>query len=191
MSSETTAAHEQQQYPPFFLECFVRLIGHEGNFTKNPKDPGNWTGGRMGVGLLRGTKYGISAGSYPTLDIEHLELADAQHIYFVDWWLKFGADYLKPAMVYQMWQFAINAGKGNARRCLQRAARVADDGNIGPATVAAVSAMSPDDVLIRFNAACIRHYTSLNTFGPRTDDFFGRGWMNRVADNLDSAAQDN
>lgn len=181
----------EQEYPPFFLECFERLIGHEGKFTKNPQDPGNWTGGRVGAGKLRGTKHGISAASYPTLDIEGLELEDAKHIYFIDWWLKFGADYLPQPMVYQMWQFAVNAGKGNARRCLQRAARVVDDGTIGTKTIAAVTAMTLNDLLLRFNAACMRHYISLSTFGPRSDDFFGRGWMNRVADNLDYAAQDN
>lgn len=187
-SNDTTAT---MTYPSFFEDCFTRLIGHEGNFTKNPKDPGNWTGGRVGAGQLRGTKYGISAASYPTLDIEKLELEDAKHIYYVDWWLQFGAEHLEPSMIYQMWQFAINAGKGNARRCLQRAARVADDGFIGEKTLDALKAMTLDDMLLRFTAACVRHYTSLNAFGPVSNDYFGRGWMNRIADNLDYAAQDN
>jgi lysozyme family protein len=176
-------------YPPFFLECFERLVGIEGKFTKNPKDPGNWTGGRVNVGVLKGTKYGLSAATYPHLDIENTTLEEAKEIYFLDWWVKFGADYLPKAMIYQMWQFAINAGKGNARRCLQRAVRVADDGKVGEKTIAAVKATEQCDLLMRFNGACIRHYVSLNLFGPH--EGMGRGWMNRVADNLDFASQDN
>lgn len=31
-----------------FQTVFERVIGHEGQFTKNPKDSGNWTGGKVG-----------------------------------------------------------------------------------------------------------------------------------------------
>jgi hypothetical protein len=33
------------------------------------RDPGNWTGGAIGKGELRGTKWGISAQTYPQIDI--------------------------------------------------------------------------------------------------------------------------
>ena len=57
-----------------FKQAFDLLIGHEGGYTNNPNDPGNWTGGKVNSGTLRGTKYGISAASYPTLDIKNLGL---------------------------------------------------------------------------------------------------------------------
>jgi lysozyme family protein len=173
-------------YPAFFLECFERLIGHEGGFTNDPRDPGNWTGGRINVGRLKGTKYGISAASYPQLDIEHLTLSDAQEIYYLEWWLKFGAEYMPQAMLYQMWQFAINAGPGNARRALQSAVKVAVDGWIGDLTIAAVRATELNDMLMRFNAFCLRHYTSLSIWPTNS-----KGWARRVAANLDYAAEDN
>lgn len=174
------------EYPPFFLECFERLIGHEGKFQNNPKDRGNWTSGIVGIGVNKGTKYGISAMAYPHLDIANISLDQAREIYYLDWWLKFGADYMPQPMIYQMWQFAINAGPGNARRCLQRMARVADDGFIGEKTIAAVKKMDLNDMLMRFNAAAIRHYKKLSTW-----DEFGKGWMERVAVNLDYGAEDN
>lgn len=177
------------EYPAFFLACFDRLIGHEGNYTNNPKDPGNWTGGRVGAGVNKGTKYGISAAAYPFQDIFNLTLEQAKEIYFLDYWVKFGADYLPQPMVYQMWQFGVNAGAGNARRCLQRAIKVAADGQIGTVTIAAVQSITLNDLLMRFNAQCIRHYVSLESFGPH--EGFGRGWMARVAANLDFAADDN
>ena len=32
-----------------FDKAFKLLIGHEGGFTDNRSDPGNWTGGKVGV----------------------------------------------------------------------------------------------------------------------------------------------
>lgn len=169
-----------------FEQAFARLIKTEAGLSLDPKDPGNWTGGRQGVGELKGTKYGIAASTYPDVDIKNLTLDQAKAIYYRDWWLKAGGDDLDSAILYQLWQFAINAGMGTAKRALQRAVRVAEDGQVGPHTVAAVHAMDLNDVLMRLLAQEIRYYTSLR------DGFvtYGRGWMNRVADQLDYAAED-
>jgi lysozyme family protein len=169
-----------------FDQAYSRLEKSEGGFTKDPKDKGNWTGGRVNVGILKGTKFGLSAATYPDLDIENLTPEQAKAIYYRDWWLKAGGDDFDPAIVFQLWDFAVNAGMDNAKRCLQRAARVADDGQVGEVTIAAVNAMDLNDVLFRFNGAKIRHYAKLTTF-----DEYGRGWMNRTADRLDDCAMDN
>lgn len=168
-----------------FDQSFDRLIGHEGAFSDDPKDPGNWTAGRVNVGELKGTKYGIAANTYGDLDIRNLTLEDAKAIYLRDWWLKAGADQLDGAIIYQMWDLAVNAGMHVAKQCLQRAACVADDGNIGPLTLRAVRAMSTTDVLMRFAAQRLRFYTSLSTWPT-----YGKGWTNRVAGQLDYAAED-
>ena len=168
-----------------FDEAFTRLIGHEGSYTADPRDNGSWTGGRPGVGVLLGTKYGIAANTYPDVDIKNLTLDAAKAIYRRDWWDKINAGQMDPAIVYQVWDFAINAGMSTAKRALQRAVRVADDGHIGPVTIRAVCAMGTSDVLLRFNAQRIRYYTSL-TLWPT----YGKGWANRVASNLDFAAED-
>ena len=168
-----------------FDQAFDRLISHECGFSDDPKDPGNWTGGRVNMGELRGTKYGIAANTYGDLDIEHLTLDEAKAIYHRDWWLKAGADQLDAAIVYQLWDFAVNAGMGTAVRALQRAVRVAEDGSIGPVTLRAVRAMSTTDVLMRLTAQRLRFYTSLSTWLT-----YGKGWTNRVAGQLDFAAED-
>jgi lysozyme family protein len=168
-----------------FDDCFERLIGSEGGFSNDPKDPGNWTGGRPGVGILKGTKFGLSARTYPDLDIEHLTVEQAKAVYRRDWWDRLDAPSLPPAFVYQMWDFAVNAGWGNAVRCMQRAAAAADDGHIGAITLAAVKALAAHDLIDRFTAQKIRHYVSLTLFASQ-----GRGWMNRTADLLEYAAID-
>ena len=69
-----------------FDECFSRLQIHEGGYSSIPEDKGNWTSGKIGVGVLMGTKFGISAARYPFLDIKNLTLAEAKDIYFDDFW---------------------------------------------------------------------------------------------------------
>ena len=170
---------------PDFDLAFERLIGHEGKFTDNRADRGNWTSGRVGVGELKGTKFGISAMTYPYLDIKSLTLEQAKDIYLRDFWLRAGADQYDGAIGYQVFDAAVNHGIENAVRILQRAVRVADDGDVGPLTLKAVQAMSVTDVLMRFNAHRIRFYTKLSTWLE-----FGKGWMNRVAGNLDYGADD-
>lgn len=40
----------------------------EGNLSTDRNDAGNWTGGSVGVGDLKGTKFGISATTQPTAE---------------------------------------------------------------------------------------------------------------------------
>ena len=169
-----------------FDTAFDRLIGHEGKFTNDPKDRGNWTTGVIGKGQCKGTKYGISAMTYPDLDIRNLTLDQAKAIYKRDWWDRINADDLHPAIVFQVWDFAVNAGMGTAKRKLQKAVNVAEDGIIGPMTIKAIKKADLNDVLMKFNSAKLKHYTSLSTW-PR----YGKGWTNRTADQLNYAALDN
>ena len=169
-----------------FDEAFKRLIGHEGGYSTDRRDPGNWTGGRVGVGTLKGTKFGLAANTYPNLDIKNLTLAQAKAIYKKDWWDKLGADGMHSAIVFQLWDFAINAGKSRAIKELQQAVGVPADGIIGPQTLAAVNSHDWNDVILSLTAERLKFYTSLSTFKT-----YGKGWTNRVADNLKYAAQDN
>ena len=169
-----------------FDEAFRRLIGHEGGYTIDKRDPGNWTGGAVGKGALNGTKFGIAANTYPNLDIKNLTLAQAKEIYKKDWWDKLGGHGLHSAITFQLWDFSINAGKKRAIIELQQVAGVTADGVIGPKTIEAVNALDLNDVLLSFTAERLKFYTSLKTWPT-----WGKGWVNRVADNLKYAAQDN
>ncbi len=169
-----------------FDQAFERLIGHEGKFTNDRQDRGNWTTGVIEKGELKGTKYGISAMTYPDLDIKNLSLAQAKQIYKRDWWDKINADQIESALVFQVWDFAINAGMGTAKRKLQLAVGVLDDGIIGNLTIQAINKAELNDILLKFNAERLKYYTSLSTW-PR----YGKGWTLRVAGQLNYAAVDN
>jgi lysozyme family protein len=52
-----------------FDKAFDRLMGHEGGYTDNPKDPGGET------------NWGISKRSYPSVDIKNLTREQAGVLY--------------------------------------------------------------------------------------------------------------
>lgn len=169
-----------------FDTIFDRVIGHEAGFTQHHKDPGNWTGGEVGKGKLKGTKFGIAANTYPDLDIKNLTVEQAKAIYFEDWYNALGMQRFSDAMQFQLFDAAFNHGMRNASKIYQRAVGAKDDGIIGRKTLKAAASMTENDRLLRFLGYRLKFYTSLSTF-----DDFGRGWSNRVADNLLHASEDN
>ena len=160
-----------------FDEAFEKLIGHEGGFTDDRNDPGNWTGGKIGAGELRGTKYGIAANSYPTEDIKNLTVDRAKAIYRRDYWNKVMSDELPAAIRYAVFDAAVNSGVRQSVRWLQRAVAVKDDGVIGPVTMAAINAQDPQALLRRMLSQRLRFMTDLTAW-PN----FSRGWARRIAD---------
>lgn len=153
--------------------AFDRIMGHEGGYVNNPADPGGET------------NWGISKRSYPHLDIRSLTREDAKAIYYRDFWSVCGG-VLRPAVMFQVFDAAINHGAGNAIRMLQRAVGVADDGHWGPRSIEADHALELNDCLFLFLAERGEFMAKLSTFNS-----FGRGWVRRIFANLRYAAKDN
>jgi lysozyme family protein len=162
-----------------FDDCFSQLIGNEGAFTADSADSGNWTGGAVGQGQLKGTKYGISAASYPTVDIANLTLDQAKAIYLRDFWNKFGGDSLNPALAFQVFDGAVNSGVSRSVKWLQQAAGVTQDGVIGPQTLAAVNALQAACAICAYNGYRLDFMTDTKVWPT-----YSRGWAKRVANNL-------
>lgn len=165
---------------------FERTFGHEGGFQDDPRDRGNWTGGECGKGELKGTKFGLAAMTYPDLDIKSLSLQQAKDIYRRDWWDGLGMERWPKVMQYQMFDAAFNHGSGRANQFLQYAVGTAQDGKIGPATMAAVAKMDGNDLVMRFLAKRLRYFTEVKTW-----EAYSKGWARRVAQCLEYAAEDN
>lgn len=162
-----------------FDQAFDRLLGHEGGLSMDPEDRGNWTGGEKGKGLLKGTKYGISAAAYPGEDIAGLTVQRARELYRRDYWGPAGCDAVPPAVRFDLFDMAVNSGVRPAVRTLQRAAAADVDGILGPRTLAAISAMPAARLLARFNGARLEFMTNAPTWSAH-----GRGWARRIASNL-------
>lgn len=135
----------------------------EGNYQNNPADIGNWTGCEVGKGENKGTKYGISACSYPDLDIPNITMEQADAIYERDYWRASGADKLPWPYSLLVFDTAVLHGVGTARKWLQE---------VG-------------DNPYAFAAKRLHTYTKLANWKE-----FGAGWTNRTADLLEEAGKE-
>lgn len=150
-----------------FDTCFDALIGNEGGYVNNANDPGGET------------NWGISKRSYPSLDIKALTQADAKAIYKRDFWDRAQCDRLPPGVAFDVFDAAVNSGIGQSIRFLQRAVGVADDGVVGPMTLAAISRVDSEALQARFNGQRLDFMSRLTTW-----PVFGAGWARRIAKNL-------
>ena len=155
-----------------FDVAFDRLLGHEGSYSNDPKDPGGET------------NWGISKRSYPNVDIKNLTRLEAKSIYLADFWNPLGTAH--PAIKFQVFDFAVNSGMQTAIRKLQVAIGVADDGHWGPQSSAKLADFDLNDVLFLFIAERQDFWTKLSTW-----PIYGKGWINRSSNNLRFAAADN
>ena len=162
-----------------FDRLFDLVVSHEGCFTDNPADAGNWTGGRPGVGTCRGTMFGISAAAYPDMDIASSTRDQAKALYRRDYWDRIAGDQLPSALALLAFDAAINNGCDRAVRWLQQTAQVAQDGVIGPRTLDTIRLIGErpggtTDLCVEFSAQRLIFMASLPTWKT-----FGLGWARR------------
>lgn len=122
-----------------FDTMFNRLMGCEGAYQCDPRDRGNWTSGKCGVGECKGTKFGVSAMAYPNLDIKNLTINDAKYIFQKDYWDKCKCDYLPDCISVLVSDYAYNSGRNRAIKSLQECLKIKADGIIGNQTLCAVN----------------------------------------------------
>lgn len=158
-----------------FLKCLGFTLQAEGGYSDNPQDPGNWTGGAIGCGTLLGTNCGISAASYPNLNIPNLTTEQINNIYYQDYYGAIKGDLLPLPLAMAGFDAAVNAGVGRSTRWLQQAAGVTDDGIIGPETLAALNAGDPVVIAVKALAFRIDFYAELSSW-----PVFGHGWVMRT-----------
>lgn len=155
-----------QSEPLATRATFERVVGKvinlEGGYSDNPNDTGNWTGGEIGLGVLKGTKYGISAASYPDLDIENLTKEQAVNIYYKDFWLAMGCNEMPRSFAFLHFDSTIQHGPYYSRMFLRDS-----DGHVWS-----------------YFAERLEFYAGLRQFyqedgNPNND--FGRGWTRRMS----------
>lgn len=157
-----------------FDQAFIDLLGHEGGYTNHPDDPGGETNWGITVAVAREHGY---LGSMKDLDQEV-----AKQIYAKKYWLA-AFDQLPYPVAFQVFDAAVNSGVGQAVRWLQRSVGAADDGKLGPITLATVQVADPLKLVLLFNAERLMFMTNLSTWPS-----FSRGWARRVASNLKKGA---
>jgi len=158
-----------------FACCLAFSLQAEGGYSADAADPGNWTGGAVGQGALRGTKYGISAAAYPTLDIAGLTAEAAAAIYRRDYWAGLQGDALPLPIAMVAFDAAVNAGRRRAVIWLQQAAGLAADGALGPASLQALLAGDALALAREALARRVDYYARLPSWAN-----FGLGWSRRL-----------
>lgn len=159
-----------------FPVCLADVLVHEGGYSVVRSDPGNWTGGKVGHGVLKGTKKGIAAASYPHLDIKALNDNQIASIYQSDFWNPLRADELPAGVDLSTFDYGVNSGKSRSVKDLQRVLGISVDGVVGPVTVLATKAADPR-LLIKGH--CGRRMSFLRSLAIWKT--FGKGWSTRVA----------
>lgn len=146
-----------------FDTAFEHIIGLEGGYVNDPKDPGGET------------KYGISKRAYPNVDIKALTLDGAKDLYRRDYWDAVKADQLPWPLSSYVFDAAVNQGVGVAIQTLQKALGVKIDGILGQQSLAAVRKADQRELSALYMAHRALRYT-----GTRNFDRFGLGWMKRL-----------
>lgn len=146
-----------------FDKAFELVVGVEGGYVNDPKDPG----GR--------TIYGITERDHPDLwRSGPPTLAQAKARYRRDYWDAVQCDALPWPLSLFVFDAAVNQGAGAAITVLQKTLGVAQDGKLGPKTLAAAQRASREQMAMYLADRALR-YT-----GTRNFDRFGRGWLKRL-----------
>lgn len=133
------------------------------------------------------TKFGIAVNANPDLNIKTLSWEAAKRVYFKKYWLASDCDnitLIAPRLAAMHFDGAVNHGVGRASKFLQKALGVTEDGDIGPATIAALTKMcktKDDEIQLCKKVAGYRKvfYNSIVANKPNQSKFLN-GWMTRI-----------
>jgi lysozyme family protein len=166
----------QQETSPMpsgrFEECLAVTLKWEGGHDDDPRDPG----GRTSRGILQ-SEWNDWRQSRPGLPSDVWQAPQDQivAIYKEKYWDRMLCDQMPAGVDLAVFDFGVNSGRGV--REIQDVIRTDADGEVGPLTLAALSASPPADLIAKICDARMKYLRSLPTWGT-----FGRGWTNRVND---------
>ncbi|WP_320152543.1 glycosyl hydrolase 108 family protein [uncultured Tolumonas sp.] len=168
-----------------FQQAMDFLFSAEGGYGNDTADRGGET--KFGIsdnrdGLADGLT-DVDGNGKPDTAIKQLTKQQAEKIYYRDYWLSAGCDEIAvaaPKLAIVLMDAAVNHGVGTAKRLLQRAAKVKEDGVIGPKTIGVI-ALRGDvlaGVMLDVRESYYRDIVENNAAQGR----FFRGWMKRLSD---------
>jgi lysozyme family protein len=152
-------------------EALKHILKYEGGYVNHKDDPG----GRTNLGVTQRVWEEWTGKPATEEDMRGLTVAMVSPLYKKRYWDAVRGDDLPSGVDLCVFDCAVNAGVGRASKFLQQAVGVTADGQIGPKTLAAVTAKPADEVIEAFCNLREAHYKSLPTFTT-----FGKGWMNRL-----------
>jgi lysozyme family protein len=162
-----------------FKIAIQKTLVHEGGFQKNPNDHANWSGGKIGVGTLIGTKYGITAVDLPGVDIENLT-EDQAIAYYAEHYWKAGFSQIESQFVAEkLFDLGVLFGVHVAVGVMQVVLGITSDGVVGPATLASINGTEPVSLYNAYKGAMVTHAINVATANPPEREFLA-GWIKRI-----------
>lgn len=162
-----------------YSRAYALVRKYEGGNDDDPHDPG----GRTSRGIIQREydRYRALIGQ-PARDVWTATEDEVASIYRANYWDKMHCDQIQSGVDVVVWDAGVNSGVGQSAKWAQRAANAQGknltvDGDIGPATIAALNACDPVKLI---NSMCDQRLAMLK--GLKTWPRFGRGWTNRVVD---------
>lgn len=157
-----------------FARALSLVLKSEGGWSDDPADPGGAT--MRGVTLANFRRYVKADAS--RADLKAITDAQLTTCYKRFYWDAVAGAELPDGVDYATFDYAVNSGPTRAAKYLQAVAGVslAQDGKVGPATLAAVRAKPPAVVINALCDARLAFLKRLPTWGK-----FGKGWQSRVA----------
>ena len=170
------------------------IVAREGGFVNDPDDPGGATKYGVTLATLRGLGRDVNRdGRVDVTDVQALTRDDARAIFIEHYFRKPRLDQLPEVLHATVFDMQVNAG-ANAVRILQRlVARMgfacADDGAVGPKTVAAALAAckaAPAHIADAYGIARRNYYYALADARPASRKYARRadggkgGWITRA-----------
>lgn len=161
-----------------YAKALPLVLRHEGGFVNHKDDPGGATNKGVTIGTLK--RLGIDVdgdGDSDIVDLRNLRQSDVERVYKLFYWDAVKADQLPSGVDYAVFDFGVNSGPARAAKHLQKVVGAAQDGDIGPKTLALVARADPQDVVTALQDSRLRFLRGLKTWGT-----FGKGWGRRVAE---------
>ena len=155
-----------------FDQCLALVLKEEGGYVNDPRDPG----GRTNHGVTQKVWEDWVGHPVTEDDMKNLSVQDVAPLYKKNYWDKINGDSLPLGIDYATFDMAVNSGVTRAAKTLQQVCGVGQDGQIGPATIAAAEEANGREVATRICEARMAFLQGLPTWPT-----FGKGWGGRVS----------
>lgn len=152
--------------------CLEEVWPFEGGYVDHPKDPGGATNMGITFGVLKSWR----GRPITKQDVRDLTKQEAAQIYEQRYWKPLNGEALRIGDDLVVLDFGINSGISRSAKYSQAIAGVAQDGKIGPVTLAAIEKIPSRDFI---KALCGRRLSFVQSLAIWNT--FGRGWSRRIA----------
>ena len=161
-----------------YHDSLIALLHHEGGYVNHPKDPG----GETNLGVTKRVYEEYLGREVTSDEMKNLQPSDVKPLYKKLYWDRCKCDDLPSGLDWPVCDWAVNSGTGRAAKAVQKICGAAQDGAIGPKTLALVKGQNTEYMIEEFGKLRQDFYASLKTF-----DTFGKGWTRRNKETTEKA----